>query len=76
LAGGSDETELSIKGKPESKIKVTKEAADQIAMLQSQTAAANIHNAKFIRLKTTVAPQAAPKKSGQRKPLADMFGNT
>lgn len=74
-AGGSDKAELSVKGNPESKIEVTKEAADQIAMLQSQTAAANIHNAKFIRLKTTVAPQAAPKKSGQRKPLADMFGN-
>jgi hypothetical protein len=74
-SGGSDKAELSIKGNPESKIQVTKEAADQIAMLQSQTAAANIHNAKFIRLKTAAAPQAAPKKSGQRKPLADMFGN-
>jgi hypothetical protein len=52
-AGGTDKAELSIKGKPESKIEVTKETADQIAMLQSQTAAANTHNAKFIRLKTT-----------------------
>lgn len=58
-AGGTDKAELSIKGKPESKIEVPKEAADQIAMLKSQTAAANIHNAKFIRLKT--APQTAPK---------------
>lgn len=53
---GSDQAELSVKEKPESKITVTKEAADQIAMLKTQTAAANIHDAKFIRLK--VAPQA------------------
>ena len=58
MAAKQDNYELSIKGKPESKIQVPKVAADQIAMLQSQTAAANIHNAKFIRLKT--APQAAP----------------
>lgn len=57
--GGSDQAELSVKEKPESKITVTKEAADQIAMLKTQTAAANIHDAKFIRLKA--APQAKPK---------------
>jgi hypothetical protein len=52
-----DITELSVKGKPETKIQVPKVVADQIAILQTQTAAANTHNAKFIRLKTE-APQA------------------
>jgi hypothetical protein len=50
-----DITELSVKGKPETKIQVPKVVADQIAILQTQTAAANTHNAKFIRLKS-VAP--------------------
>lgn len=69
--------DLSIKGNPSSKITVTKDEADRIELLQTQTAAANIHNAKFIRLKTTPAPKAtpAPKTSGQRKSLSDMFGN-
>ena len=53
-----DITELTVKGKPETKIQVPKVVADQITILQTQTAAANTHNAKFIRLKT--APQAAP----------------
>jgi hypothetical protein len=67
--------ELSVKGKPETKIQVPKEAADQIAMLRSQTAAANVHNAKFIRLKTQEIPKSTPQKSGQRKPITDIFGN-
>ena len=71
LSGGSDEAELSVKGNPESKIKVTKEAADQIAMLQSQTAAANIHDAKFIRLKT--APQIAPAAASGYKSREDVI---
>jgi len=74
MAAKQDNYDLSVKGKPESKITVSKDVADQITMLQTQTAAANTHNAKFIRLKS-VAPQAAPKTSGQRKPLSDMFGN-
>lgn len=53
MAAKQDNYDLSIKGKPESKITVSKDVADQITMLQTQTAAANTHNAKFIRLKTT-----------------------
>jgi hypothetical protein len=60
-----DITELSVKGKPETKIQVPKVVADQIAILQTQTAAANTHNAKFIRLKTE-APQA-PAQPTKRK---------
>jgi hypothetical protein len=60
-----DITELSVKGKPETKIQVPKVVADQIAILQTQTAAANTHNAKFIRLKTE-APQA-PAQPAKRK---------
>jgi len=61
--------ELSVKGKPETKIQVPKEAADQIAMLRSQTAAANVHNAKFIRLKgeEPAAKTPAPTQGGTKK---------
>jgi hypothetical protein len=52
--------ELSVKGKPETKIQVPKEAADQIAMLRSQTGAANVHDAKFIRLKGEEPAAKAP----------------
>ena len=58
-AGAENKFELSVKGKPETKIEVPQVTADQIKVLRSQTGAANVHNAKFIRLKT--APQAAPK---------------
>ena len=57
-AGAENKFELSVKGKPETKIEVPQVTADQIKVLRSQTGAANVHNAKFIRLKT--APQAAP----------------
>lgn len=53
MAAKQDNYDLSVKGKPESKITVTADVAKNIEMLQTQTAAANIHNAKFIRLKTT-----------------------
>jgi len=54
--------ELSVKGKPETKIQVPKSAADQVQMLRSQTAAANVHDAKFIRLKpAAVSKKATPK---------------
>ena len=53
MAAKQDNYELSVKGKPETKIQVPKVVADQITILQTQTAAANTHNAKFIRLKTT-----------------------
>jgi hypothetical protein len=61
-----DITELSVKGKPETKIQVPKVVADQIAILQTQTAAANTHNAKFIRLKTEepAAKTPAPTQGG------------
>ena len=51
--GAENKFELSVKGKPETKIEVPQVTADQITILQTQTAAANTHNAKFIRLKTT-----------------------
>lgn len=59
MAAKQDNYELSVKGKPDSKITVPADVAKNIEMLQTQTAAANTHNAKFIRLK--IAPQAAPK---------------
>ena len=52
MAAKQDNYELSVKGKPESKITVPADVAKNIEMLQTQTAAANTHNAKFIRLKT------------------------
>jgi hypothetical protein len=63
IPGQASMAELSVKGKPETKIQIPKEAADQIAMLRSQTAAANVHNAKFIRLKTAAQSQTAVAKS-------------
>jgi hypothetical protein len=62
MAAKQDNYDLSVKGKPESKITVSKDVADQITMLQTQTAAANTHNAKFIRLKS-VAPLPQSKAS-------------
>jgi hypothetical protein len=65
-----DVVELSVKGKPENKIQVPADVAKNIEMLQTQTAAANTHNAKFIRLKT-----AAPlQQQMQRPPLGSFFG--
>jgi hypothetical protein len=69
--GGTEKVELSVKGKPETKIEVPKDAADQVAMLRSQTAAANVHNAKFIRLKTAAQPQTQIAKS-EYKSAADV----
>ena len=63
-AGAENKFELSVKGKPETKIEVPQVTADQIKVLRSQTGAANVHNAKFIRLKT--APQAATAASGYK----------
>lgn len=76
MAAKQDNYELSVKGKPESKIQVPADVAKNIEMLQTQTAAANTHNAKFIRLKGET-PKSAPasQKSGQRKPITDIFGN-
>jgi hypothetical protein len=54
-----DIVELSVKGKPENKIQVPADVAKNIEMLQAQTAAANTHNAKFIRLKTAAQPKTA-----------------
>jgi len=63
---GQNMVELSVRGKPETKIQVPKEAADQIAMLRSQTGAANVHDAKFIRLKSEkpAAKTQAPTQGG------------
>jgi hypothetical protein len=68
--------QLQIRNKPETKILVPDELAKKVEMLQSQTAAANTHNAKFIRLKTQEIPKSTPQKSGQRKPMTDIFVNT
>lgn len=48
---GENMVALSVRGKPETKIEVPQVTADQIKVLRSQTGAANVHNAKFIRLK-------------------------
>ena len=60
---GENMVELSVRGKPETKIEVPQVTADQIKVLRSQTGAANVHNAKFIRLKSTTAPQTATPKT-------------
>jgi hypothetical protein len=66
MPGQASMVELSVKGKPETKIQVPKVAADQITILQTQTAAANTHDAKFIRLKgeEPAAKTPAPTPSG------------
>jgi hypothetical protein len=69
MPGQAGMAELSVKGKPETKIQVPKVAADQITILQTQTAAANTHDAKFIRLKSE-EPEAkvpAPTQGGTKK---------
>jgi hypothetical protein len=63
--GAENKFELSVKGKPETKIEVPQVTADQIKVLRSQTGAANVHNAKFIRLKGE-EPQA-PAQPAKRK---------
>jgi len=63
LLGAENKFELSVKGKPETKIEVPQVTADQIKVLRSQTGAANVHNAKFIRLKTAAQPKTAVAKS-------------
>jgi len=77
-ANQQNQFDLSIKGNPTSKITVTKDEADKVSMLQTQTAAANTYDAKFIRVKPSKQPMATPsptpaKKSGQRKPLTDIL---
>jgi hypothetical protein len=61
-----DIAELTVKGKPETKIQVPADVAKNIEMLQTQTAAANTHNAKFIRLKGE-----EPAKTGAPAPVED-----
>jgi len=77
-ANQQNQFDLSIKGNPTSKITVTKDEADKVSMLQTQTAAANTYDAKFIRVKPSKQPMATPsptpaKNSGQRKPLTDIL---
>jgi hypothetical protein len=64
--GAENKFELSVKGKPETKIEVPQVTADQIKVLRSQTGAANVHNAKFIRLKTAPQPKTATAASGYK----------
>ena len=63
---GQNMVELSVRGNPDTKIQVFKETADQIKVLRSQTGAANVHNAKFIRLKgeEPAAKTPAPTQGG------------
>jgi hypothetical protein len=63
---GQNMVELSVRGNPDTKIQVFKETADQIKVLRSQTGAANVHNAKFIRLKgeEPAAKTQAPTQGG------------
>jgi hypothetical protein len=62
--------QLQIRNKPDTKIQVSDDLAKNVQMLQSQTAAANTYDAKFIRLKT-VAPL---QRQGQRPPIGSFFG--
>jgi hypothetical protein len=66
---GENMVELSVRGKPETKIEVPQVTADQIKVLRSQTGAANVHNAKFIRLKSEepAAKAPAPTQGGTKK---------
>jgi hypothetical protein len=66
---GQNMVELSVRGNPDTKIQVFKETADQIKVLRSQTGAANVHNAKFIRLKgeEPAAKTQAPTQGGTKK---------
>jgi hypothetical protein len=68
--------ELSVKGNPESKLKVSKEVANQITILQTQTAAANTHDAKFIRLKTEAPKAANMSREDQVKKAQELLGKT
>ena len=63
---GENMVALSVRGKPETKIEVPQVTADQIKVLRSQTGAANVHNAKFIRLKGE-----EPAKTGAPAPVED-----
>ena len=66
---GENMVALSVRGKPETKIEVPQVTADQIKVLRSQTGAANVHNAKFIRLKSEepAVKAPAPTQGGAKK---------
>jgi hypothetical protein len=66
---GENMVALSVRGKPETKIEVPQVTADQIKVLRSQTGAANVHNAKFIRLKgeEPAAKAPTPTQGGAKK---------
>jgi hypothetical protein len=62
VAGAEKMIELQVRDKPNTKIQVPESAGKLVQMLQSQTSAANTHNAKFLRLKTAAQPKAATAK--------------
>jgi len=71
---GSDEYTLQVRGNPNTAIKVDKDTFDKVQILRTQTAAAKTHGAKFIRVEQPTA-QVPSQKSGQRRPMLDIFGN-
>jgi hypothetical protein len=66
---------IQVKDKPDTMIQVPEEVAKQVNMLQSQTAAARTHDAKFLTMRQPKAKQVPSQKSGQRRPMTDIFGN-
>jgi len=66
---------IQVKDKPDTMIQVPEEIAKQVNMLQSQTAAARTHDAKFLTMRQPKTKQVPAQKSGQRRPMTDIFGN-
>jgi hypothetical protein len=66
---------IQVKDKPDTMIQVPEEVAKQVNILQSQTAAARTHDAKFLTMRQPKAKQVPSQKSGQRRPMLDIFGN-
>jgi hypothetical protein len=71
--------DASVKGSAD-KIQLTKDQYENLQILRYQSLAAKSNNAKFLRMETPEVQkpsvqETAPKKTGQRKPLTDMFGN-
>jgi len=66
---------IQVKDKPDTMIQVPEEIAKQVNMLQAQTAAARTHDAKFLTMRQPKTKQVPAQKSGQRRPMTDIFGN-
>jgi len=75
-----DEDQISynvqVRGNPQTAIQVTRDVYNDILELKLQTAAARTHGAKFLRMKQAQPTAQVPtQKSGQRRPMTDIFGN-